>query len=103
MIITAAHCCEGVGVGGLDSLKIVAGEHNLFFSDSTEQKRYIDEFLIHPSYESNTLENDICLLFLKSPLNLNGNYAKKLPLATEEIPAGAECAISGWGKVQLFL
>jgi len=99
VIITAAHCCESLGDDNY--YKIIAGEQDLDTQEPSEQRRSVTSFIMHPDYDTDTLENDICLLFLSSPLNLTGSYAKSLPLATEGsvITNGTECFISGWGSV----
>ena len=59
---------------------------------------------IHPNYtgENNNFQNDICLLYLVTPLNLN-SMAQTIDLDNNEsrLEEGALCIISGWGSKQV--
>ena len=69
-VLTAAHCClSGVG----REMTIVAGEHHLYddADDGTEQRVEQTEYTIHPLYSSTTLTNDVCVLQLAQPLEMN--------------------------------
>ena len=61
---------------------------------------------IHPNYtgENNNFQNDICLLHLGSPLNLN-SMVQTIDLDNIESPMeeGTLCIISGWGSKQVWL
>ena len=101
-IVTAAHCCEAVNDNwSWNSIQVVAGELDLNKYDTTEQRRAIFDHIVHPLYNPRTFHNDVCILILEKPLELNsgwyGWYARGLPLATEDPPVGSECTISGWG------
>ena len=67
-IITAAHCCAGQSAS---NIQIVAGEHSLSSNDRTEQTRAVSRVIDHEDFSSFTLKNDMCLLKLATPLNLN--------------------------------
>ena len=62
-VITAAHCCAGEKPNGI---KVVAGEHNLFVDEGTEQTLKVSHIVMHKNYNPSTIENDICLLQLAS-------------------------------------
>ncbi|KAL7875120.1 hypothetical protein SRHO_G00060900 [Serrasalmus rhombeus] len=51
----------------------------------------------HPNYDSNTLNNDIMLIKLKSAATIN-SYVRTVPLPSTCAPAGIWCLISGWGN-----
>lgn len=94
-IITAAHCTDGTAVG---SLSIVAGEHSLSTNSGLEQVRSVAAKIEHPLYNSNSQENDICLLRLSSPLTLNSVVAPvTLPAQGAATATGTDCVVSGWG------
>ena len=100
-IITAAHCCEGIGPNGAIGLewedtKIVAGELHLLEESGFEQVRKIKSHIKHPDYNPSTLKNDICLLTLDSPLVLNENV-KRIYLDVKDPVVDATCQVSGWG------
>ena len=49
----------------------MAGEHSLSSNDRTEQTRAVSRVIDHEDFSSFTLKNDMCLLKLATPLNLN--------------------------------
>ena len=51
-----------------------------------------------------TLDNDVCLVYLDKPFQLDGKRAAAIPLGDEQTCAtNTQCQVSGWGdtKVQL--
>ena len=94
-VITAAHCCEDIH---LPDTKIVAGELNLEVDSGIEQVRQIKSLLIHPDYNSDTVQNDICLLTLNSPLEFNGNVSR-IYLDEDDPVVDTKCQVSGWGDL----
>ena len=79
-IITAAHCVDGDPV---IAFTVVAGEHSLSENDDTEQRRKVKAKIVHEKYVGSLYGNDIALLNLDRPLELN-LAVQKLPIA----PAG---------------
>ena len=43
-------------------MKVFTGDHSYFSQDATEQKFTATDVIMHPNYNSNTLENDVCML-----------------------------------------
>merc|ERR1712110_539583 len=79
-VITAAHCCKGslprgihVVAGGILRVEDDEGEEQ--FSDVTE-------IVIHEEYSSRNHENDICLLHLKTALNMT-DYVQPVTLPAQ--------------------
>ena len=66
-----------------------------------EQKSEVSEILIHPDYDEETVKNDICLLYLKTELNLNGNDVKSIDLEMNDPGPETKCDISGWGALDV--
>jgi len=96
-VITAAHCCDG---SSASSVKIVAGDHDLFANEGPEQTSKVSKIIMHEDYDSSDISSDICLLKLSNPLELNAEVAGvKLPAATDEFPAGTPSTVSGWGVI----
>merc|ERR1712018_613903 len=95
---TAAHCCVGklprgvhVVAGGILRVEDDEGEEQ--FSDVTE-------IVIHEDYSSRNHENDICLLHLKTALNMTDFVQPvTLPAQMELTPEGADCIVTGWGTL----
>ena len=53
---------------------------------------------LHESYDSWTVENDICLLELESSVTFNSHVATiGFPADHEEYPGGTMCTVTGWG------
>ncbi|XP_061454082.1 coagulation factor IX-like [Rhineura floridana] len=96
-IITAAHCLEFV------PHTVVAGEHNVDTKDGTEQYRRVARVIPHPTYNAtNKYHNDIALLELDSPLELN-HYVTPICIADKEFTnsllRNGLGSVSGWGKL----
>ena len=62
-VVTAAHCMTGESTSGT---VVKIGLHNVNGTTGSET-RYIDEIIIHPNYNSNSLNNDYALLHLTQP------------------------------------
>uniref|UniRef100_A0A3P9HMJ6 Coagulation factor VII n=1 Tax=Oryzias latipes TaxID=8090 RepID=A0A3P9HMJ6_ORYLA len=98
-ILTASHCLEDTDK---QFLKIIAGEHNLVVNESTEQIIQVAEILMHPNYAKTTVDNDIALLRLASPITYTP-YALPvcLPtrvLAERDLWSVSMHTVSGWGR-----
>jgi len=85
-VLTAAHCIEGGYLKG-----VTIGLHNQ--SDTVGVEKFtVAETMIHPDWNTNTMENDFALVRLEgeskfSPINLNSS----------EISAGTDFVTAGWG------
>ena len=105
VVITAAHCCDGLLVDNplweLD-FDIVAGGLSINNISGYEQFSTIKNYTIHPKYNKNTIQNDVCILYLEDPFDLTGEMAKSIELATEDPQVGTTCDISGWGTLQVL-
>ena len=73
-VLTAAHCVD-LALGPR-SLSIIAGAHNRrrWLSKEDHQRIGVAEINIHEDWSRETLQNDIAMLRLKSPLIFNGSY-----------------------------
>ncbi|XP_043935332.1 trypsin-like [Protopterus annectens] len=89
-VVSAAHCYKS-------SIQVRLGEHNIEVNEGTEQFISSSRVIRHESYSSYTLDNDIMLIKLSSPANLNSN-ANVVPLPSSCASAGTSCLISGWGN-----
>ncbi|CAG7734541.1 unnamed protein product [Allacma fusca] len=69
-VLTAAHC---VKPPNLVSLRVVAGEHSLAEIEGREQVSGIDTAILHPNYDSRTMDYDYGVLRLSRNLTFN-NY-----------------------------
>ncbi|XP_011617326.2 trypsin-3 isoform X2 [Takifugu rubripes] len=92
-VITAAHCNVG-----LKKMLVVAGDYSLSIYEGTEQETLPQLLVPHPQYNSTTNNNDIMLIKLKAPVDLNSYVSVALlPRQAASMAAGRMCRVSGWG------
>ncbi|KAK2513795.1 hypothetical protein Q9233_015322, partial [Columba guinea] len=94
-VLTAAHC-----VDQNLQFRVVAGDHNLYTNEGSEQVFSVSKIIIHPSWNSNNVAAgyDIALLRLASSATLNSSVQLAvLPEAGYILPNGNPCYITGWG------
>ncbi|KAI2804691.1 hypothetical protein BLOT_003679 [Blomia tropicalis] len=91
-VLTAAHCIKS-------GLYVRAGEHNFAVDEGTEQEVQVSSIEIHPDYDNYTVDNDIALLRLESPLEID-DYVSPicLPSIDDEMSINRTATILGWGK-----
>jgi V8-like Glu-specific endopeptidase len=88
-VVTAGHCCKDLTIG-----RLVLGVQDL--SSANKVTRTAKRVIVHPSYNSMTLTNDICLVELNAPVS--GVPAIKLALARNRSGTMAVCV--GWGTTR---
>lgn len=92
--VTAAHCTIGTVAA---STQLRAGS-SLRLSGGTLYQ--VASFTNHPDYNDNTLSFDLAIFELATPFEYaDGIQPIALPYENEEISAGAEATISGWGTL----
>ncbi|XP_042160822.1 trypsin-3-like [Oncorhynchus tshawytscha] len=79
-------------------MQVRLGEHDITVNEGTEQ--FIDsvKVIMHPSYNSRNLENDIMLIKLSRPTSLN-SYVSTVALHSSCANSGTSCLVSGWGNL----
>ena len=89
-VVTAAHCVEGETSTGL---QVKIGLHNVNGTSGSET-RYVDQIIIHPNYNSWTLNNDYALLHLTQPSSF-----EPIQLVTDEShhEEPVMSTVMGWG------
>ncbi|MEM9463684.1 MAG: trypsin-like serine protease [Myxococcota bacterium] len=97
-ILTAAHCVSGSSPG---SMRVKAGVTN---KNATGQQRNVAEIIVAPSWTGSVSNGgDAALLRLSSPLDLSGNTASAIPMATTndagDHAPGTIALVSGWGTL----
>ena len=104
-VLTAAHCITDDYGGKVspNSLDVVAGIYNLGSPAAGYQRRDVVSIVRYPSYNPNTTNNDIALLKLKTPINIqnSGETSTALvPLVVSNVGdlAGETAWVSGWGN-----
>ncbi|XP_051986311.1 transmembrane protease serine 9-like [Xyrauchen texanus] len=96
-VLTAAHCFNSVSIS---TLQVYLGKSTQQGVNANEIKRNVTQVITHPSYNSNTNDNDITLLHLSSPVTFN-DYIRPVCLAAQNsvFAAGTSSWITGWGDV----
>lgn len=97
VVLTAAHCVESIKPG---KLAIRAGDWDLSRTDELypHQDRGVRSIIIHKGFSRPSLYNDIALLILTSPVELNENVNTVcLPPLNAQFD-NQHCVVSGWGK-----
>ena len=100
-MVTAAHCVYGKTPPQVD---VVAGVYDLWDPDSGYQRRDVSQIITHPSYDNITLNFDIALLKLVSPIIIGGSGETKtaiIPLVSPSTGnlAGSNSWVTGWGSL----
>ncbi|XP_017773893.1 PREDICTED: trypsin-2-like [Nicrophorus vespilloides] len=91
-VVTAAHCTNGFSYS---SFSINAGSSNL---NSGGVNIAVKKILPHPKFNSDTMDYDISVLELDSPLPFgSGIQAVSLPNNDEAATVGADAICTGWG------
>ncbi|XP_033640586.1 trypsin-2-like [Asterias rubens] len=93
-VLTAAHCFYNFG--NIKAYSAVVGAHDRDAVDSTQSSFSLEQIFLHEDYNTNTLDNDITLLKLSSPVSFS-DYVNTACLPTSDFPAGTNCVVTGWG------
>lgn len=76
---------------------IRAGEFDLTQKENSEQNIRAEKIYVHSSYISATNENDIALVYLERPVQLNDMVDVICLPGEGELQPGSLCAVAGWG------
>merc|ERR1711884_903641 len=94
-VMTAAHCADGASY-----FDIMAGAHNVRASSEPHRVEITSyNGWTHPGWNHNTLENDIALIELPSPMSFN-EYIKPscMPMTGDTADVNEMVTCTGWGK-----
>ena len=97
-ILTAAHCYHGKNLAATDYF-ITAGVVHV--QDGAGQSAFVEKITLHESYNPSTVDNDIAILKLKTPLTFNDKVQPACLPEASLVPTGKAVA-SGWGLVSQF-
>ncbi|XP_078577348.1 trypsin-3-like [Branchiostoma floridae x Branchiostoma japonicum] len=93
-IVTAAHCVDGQS--NPSQWRVSLGSHRRTSTDSTQQDFSVTRIIMHESYDSNRINNDVALMKLSGNAQFN-NYVSPICLPTQDVAAGTNCVTTGWG------
>jgi len=97
-VLTAAHCLNGESG---NSLYVVAGEWNTRKTSGNEQVVRSSEVIEHRGYNPRTMDNDIGLIKLEQPMEMNSCVGTVcLPEKNSDVAPGTKCWITGWGTLK---
>ncbi|CAL8137858.1 unnamed protein product [Orchesella dallaii] len=99
---TKTHYCGGAVVGQRSNRDIVIRIGSITLrTDPLASEFKVKRIIIHPGYNPDTIENDIGLLKLTSPIQYKVNVNDvPLPKFKSDIPSDTHCIISGWGSTK---
>ncbi|XP_067436417.1 uncharacterized protein [Thunnus thynnus] len=94
-VLTAAHCIMGY----FSIVEVLLGLHSQSGENLNGTSREIEVGIIHPKYNEFTLENDIALLKLSTPVNFT-DYIQPICLASANstFHTGINSWVTGWGN-----
>uniref|UniRef100_A0A8C8Z2H1 Transmembrane serine protease 9 n=1 Tax=Prolemur simus TaxID=1328070 RepID=A0A8C8Z2H1_PROSS len=97
-LLSAAHCFNHTKV---EQVRAHLGTVSLLGLGGSPVKIGLRRVVLHPLYNPGTLDFDLAVLELASPVVFN-KYIQPvcLPLAIQKFPVGRTCMISGWGNTQ---
>lgn len=95
IIVTAAHCSDGP----VSSFSIVAGDLDNGVDEGSEQTIAVEDVRIHENYDDWEISNDIALMVLREPLQLN-EYVQPIALPEAGHLATGDSVVSGWGSIR---
>jgi secreted trypsin-like serine protease len=100
-ILTAAHCIRS-GQSNPNLIRVHAGATDQT-NNAIGQRIVCDQVIVHPQYNATTFDNDIALLHLSAPLQMNNNvrtanYSTLCNTPDALIAPGSSAAITGWGR-----
>ncbi|CAL8294789.1 unnamed protein product [Lota lota] len=97
-VMTAAHCILSPDAA---LYRVVAGEHNIYEYDGTEQFVGVERITVHPDWNDDLAKgNDIALLRLATPV-YNSGFVEiaNMPYPDQMLPHDYSCFITGWGLI----
>uniref|UniRef100_A0A2K6G8M9 Transmembrane serine protease 9 n=1 Tax=Propithecus coquereli TaxID=379532 RepID=A0A2K6G8M9_PROCO len=97
-LLSAAHCFNHTKV---EQVRAHLGTVSLLGLGGSPVNIGLQRVVLHPLYNPGTLDFDLAVLELASPVVFN-KYIQPvcLPLAIQKFPVGRKCMISGWGNTQ---
>ncbi|XP_026481286.1 trypsin-like [Ctenocephalides felis] len=97
IILSAAHCFDRKVEP--DDVKIRAGSSEIYNGGVLVQ---VDRWVIHPDYDSKEQDRDVAIVFLETPLELNGGSIRTINVIGRnvKVPNNANLTVTGWGYLQ---
>ncbi|XP_071746633.1 transmembrane protease serine 9 [Lepeophtheirus salmonis] len=101
-ILTAAHCVAQMTRSDVNNLEVRLGEHNIKDAlDTQVEVRKVNKIIRHKGFSSQTLWNDVALLFLSDPVSYS-DIIKPICIDTSDDPydKNETATVVGWGSLR---
>jgi len=95
-VLSAAHCFEDGWTG--DAAVVGDFEQNSN-GDAFQEEHEIADVLIHPSWNTNSMNYDFALIRLRTPVTFN-SCVGPVCLPESDVTEETECMITGWGTLE---
>ncbi|MFT5126598.1 MAG: hypothetical protein ACI8W8_000193 [Rhodothermales bacterium] len=92
-VLSAAHCLEFTNPSEID---VVIGAHSLSGDDG--ERIAVAEIIVHPAFDSNSLDSDLALLRLERPSSATP-LALAHPAIADTFAPGVLATVIGWGAL----
>ncbi|XP_066304573.1 plasminogen-like [Branchiostoma lanceolatum] len=93
-VLTAAHCVERAQ--NPTQWKVRVGSYTREVTDPNQQEYDVKHVIMHPRYDTQTLDNDIALIQLNDPVTISA-HVQPVCISAQEVPEGYDCYVTGWG------
>jgi secreted trypsin-like serine protease len=94
-VMTAAHCLPNTAAS---DIRVVVSEYNTAKVDQGEQIKNIEKIIMHAQYNSETNNNDIALLKLKTAATSEA-VTRITPELMQGLKEGTALTVMGWGNL----
>nr|ACO15586.1 Anionic trypsin precursor [Caligus clemensi] len=94
-VVTAAQCCFMFEPAHIVA---VAGEYDLEVDSGKEQHSETESIEYHELYGTFGFNHDVCLIKLKTPLEMN-SHVQPIPLPKKDQEFHGDALLSGWGNI----
>lgn len=94
-VLTAAHCMDDIPK---ELLLIVAGEYQLDIIEGNEQNSTVSRIILN-NYDPYDYNNDIALLKLTKPFELNSDYVAPICVPEGDEKFNDTVLVAGWGRL----
>jgi len=91
-VLTAAHCMDGASL-----VDVVLGAHNVNEAEASQVTMFSTDFFTHEDWDSFNLVNDLALIKLPSPVEMN-EYISTVSLPSSDVSVGTTVTPTGWGR-----
>jgi len=94
-IVTAAQC----STASISGYTVVVGEHDLGSTEGSEQTRTVSRIVMHPSYDADTIANDVAVWRMNSPFTYT-QHVQAADIPSPGFAPAQNVVAAGWGDLQ---